>query len=299
MVHATLGIPAPPREGRGGRRWLAGGVGTGRRRKGGRDQACGAGGSTRRPELISGGHRDAAIAELRVRRVFRFVWSRHEGAGRAAFACGGRRDRLAARGRDQAAAPADRRDARSSSAAIIAVLQSLNFGSGRSSGSHSGSFGCTALRLVCLGRSGSFDCRPLRWSALVARVRLVARPSGGLPWSLGFVWLHGRQAGLPWSLGFVVAGPSGGLPWSLGFIWLQATQMVWPGRSGSFDCRPLRWSASVARVRLATALTRMCLVAAGSFWLVTIAQRSLPVAVQGADTRDPRFAGHPAGPSGC
>jgi hypothetical protein len=213
MVHATLGIPAPPREGRGGRRWLAGGVGTGRRRKGGRDQACGAGGSTRRPELISGGHRDAAIAELRVRRVFRFVWSRHEGAGRAAFACGGRRDRLAARGRDQAAAPADRRDARSSSAAIIAVLQSLNFGSGRSSGSHSGSFGCTALRLVCLGRSGSwlqgpqvaclgrsgsFGCRPLRWSGLVARVRLIAGRSGGLPQSLGFVWLQ-RSLGCAWS----------------------------------------------------------------------------------------------------
>jgi hypothetical protein len=179
------------------------------------------------------------------------------------------------------------------------MLQSLNFGSGRSSGP-------TRVRLVARPSGWSalvarvrLVAGPSGWSALVARVRLVARPSGGLPWSLGFVWLHGRQAGLPWSLGFVVAGPSGGLPWSLGFIWLQATQMVWPGRSGSFDCRPLRWSASVARVRLATALTRMCLVAAGSFWLVTIAQRSLPVAVQGADTRDPRFAGHPAGPSGC
>jgi hypothetical protein len=234
MVHATLGIPAPPREGRGGRRWLAGGVGTGRRRKGGRDQACGAGGSTRRPELISGGHRDAAIAELRVRRVFRFVWSRHEGAGRAAFACGGRRDRLAARGRDQAAAPADRRDARSSSAAIIAVLQSLNFGSGRSSGSHSGSFGCTALRLVCLGRSGSFGCRALRlvclgrsgsfgctalrWSALVTRVRLVARPSG---WSALVARVRGCRA-LRWpalvARVHLVAGHSDGLAWSLGFV---------------------------------------------------------------------------------
>jgi hypothetical protein len=298
MVHATLGIPAPPREGRGGRRWLAGGVGTGRRRKGGRDQACGAGGSTRRPELISGGHRDAAIAELRVRRVFRFVWSRHEGAGRAAFACGlrrdrpaaqggsrsscgaggsmrrpelirgdhrdaaiaelrvrpvfrfvwsrhegagraafacgGRRDRLAARGRDQAAAPADRRDARSSSAAIIAVLQSLNFGSGRSSGSHSGSFGCTALRLVCLGRSGSFGCRALRlvclgrsgsfgctalrWSDLVTRVRLVARPSG---WSALVARVRGCRA-LRWpalvARVHLVAGHSDGLAWSLGFV---------------------------------------------------------------------------------
>jgi hypothetical protein len=198
MVHATLGIPAPPREGRGGRRWLAGGVGTGRRRKGGRDQACGAGGSTRRPELISGDHRGAAIAELRVRPVFRFplgfVWLHGPQAG-LPWSLG------------------------------FVWLQGPQAGLPWSLGfvwlhgpqvvclGHSGSFGCTAVRLVCLGRSGSwlqgpqvaclgrsgsFGCRPLRWSGLVARVRLIAGRSGGLPQSLGFVWLQ-RSLGCAWS----------------------------------------------------------------------------------------------------
>jgi hypothetical protein len=65
MVHATLGIPAPTREGQEGR---PGGVrlprGRGRPAAGDRDQAWGTAASTRRPELVSGSRHHAAIARL-------------------------------------------------------------------------------------------------------------------------------------------------------------------------------------------------------------------------------------------
>jgi hypothetical protein len=56
-------------------------------------------------------------------------------------------------------APPNRHEARSSSAAVITMLQSLSFEFGRSSGS----FGGRSLGFVCLRHSGSFGLSSARW----------------------------------------------------------------------------------------------------------------------------------------